>query len=158
MSAWKLPLLISRVLGGARGRWHWVLRDAESDSIWTLVREDPSGVEHVTDVYALGDSLSMPARIFASVTPDALHEMSERALLVQESLERVERLTYLVKRLRTRAYRLQRSDEYEDLRAVAAELLLVQQLLGASQMPPLAELEHLELQALESLKNPPAGL
>ena len=155
MNDWKRPHLLARVLGGPRSHWRWVVEEGAGELLWALVQEDALGVEHPTGIFALGESVPLAGKVFAGVTPAALYEMSERALQVQEGLERLERLSHILQRVRARAYRLKRSDEYNDLRCAHAELVVVQGVLATSQMPSLAEMEQLEHEALAALKDLP---
>ena len=157
MNTWQLPHLMSRVLGGERARWRWVAQGDESGPIWSLVQADAFDVEHEVGIYVFAESLPLAAKVFAGVTPAVLHETSQRALKVMECLERLERMSYSLRRLRTRAYRSKRTDEYGDLRGVMAELAVAKALLEAAQMPSLADLEQLEYEAIAALQNPPTG-
>jgi hypothetical protein len=155
MNTWQLPHLMSQVLGGEHSSWRWVFQDDESGPIWSLVQKNASGEECPTGIYAVGETLSMPARVFANVTPAALREMSQRALRVQEAFERLEQLSFQMQRMQTRAYRHKRTEEYDDWRAARAQLFVAQRLLMASEMPPLDELLQLETEALAAQKLPP---
>ena len=133
---WQLPHLYALLLSQGGGRWRWVLQDAEPEPVWALLLEQESSATPC-GIYAVGEVLTLPARVFAMVTPDVLRAVSQQAVLVEEALERMQRLEWLLQRLQNRAYKLHRRDEYLDIRQARVESQLAQRLLRASE-PPLA--------------------
>lgn len=158
MTRWTLPHLYALLLGRGAPRWHWQLVESAPGEppVRALVQDDGMGGTTLCGVFAMGETLSLQARVLAQVSPALLKEASERALLLEDAAERVQPLTELAQRLTQRAYQHKRSDEYSDLQRLRASLVVLQKLLASSAAPALDELIDWELQATqEALREQP---
>lgn len=148
MSTARWPHLYALLLAKGSTDWRWQRVRADSDAesgsaaLWALVQDQggPLG-ETLCGVFAIGETLSLQARVLEQVSPALLKDVGERAVIVEEARERVSGLVDLAQQLSTRAYRHKRADEYDDLRSLRAGLQVLLQLLEATGMPALEALE-----------------
>lgn len=149
MKLGKWPHLYALLLGRGISDWKWQLVEtAPGDTpMRALVQDDGAGGENLCGIFAVGETLSLQARVIEQVSPTVLKEVSERAVLVQDAKERLEPLMQLAQRLTQRAYQHKRSDEYADLQQLRATLSVLLKLLDATEAPGLDELINWELQA-----------
>jgi len=157
MMHWTLPHLYGLLLGRGAARWRWQLVETEPGEtpVRALVQDDGVGGTSLCGVYAFGETLSLPARVLARVTPSLLKEASERVLLVEDAKERLQALTHLTQRLTQRAYLHKRADEYGDLQHLRQSLALLQKLLDASAPPGVADLLAWEDEAQQQTPHEP---
>ena len=150
----KWPHLYALMLGKSTKPWRWQLVEtaAEDVPVRALAQDDEAGGRSLCGVFAVGQTLSLQARVIEQVSPVLLAEVSERALLVQDAKERIEPLMQLAQRLTQRAYQHKRLDEYKDLQRLRASLAVVQQLLEATAVPGLEELVEMERAAMTEAK------
>lgn len=154
MSTARWPHLYALLLAKGSTDWRWQRVRADSDAepgsaaLWALVQDQggPLG-ETLCGVFAIGETLSLQARVLEQVSPTLLKDVGERAVIVEEARERVTGLVDLAQQLSTRAYRYKRADEYDDLRSLRAGLQVLLQLLEATGMPALEALEAWDDQA-----------
>jgi hypothetical protein len=146
MAHWTLPHLYALLLGRGATPWRWELVETEAGEtpVYVLAQDDGTGGKNECGVYAVGEPLSLQARVLARVTPSLLKEASERAMRVEDARERLQSLTQLAQRLSQRAYAQKRSDEYGDLQHLRQSLALLQKLLDASASPGVGELMQWE--------------
>lgn len=144
------PHLYALLMARGVSDWHWQLVESEPGQapVRALVQDDGRGGTNVCGVFAIGETLSIHARAIAQVSPWVLKEFSERTVLIDDVKERVEYLEQLAKRLRNRAYKSQRSDEYQDLLELRATLVVLLKLLACTSAPPVDELKAWENDAL----------
>ena len=149
MKLGKWPHVYALLLGRGVKDWKWrLVETAPGDSpMRALVQDDGAGGERLCGVFAVGETLSLQARVIEQVSPAVLKEVSERAVLVQDAKERLEPLVQLAQRLTQRAYQHKRTDEYPDLQRLRAGLSVLHRLLDATEVPCLDELVDWEREA-----------
>lgn len=149
MKLGKWPHLYALLLGRGISDWKWrLVETAPGDTpMRALVQDDSAGGENLCGIFAVGETLSLQARVIEQVSPTVLKEVSERAVLVQDAKERLEPLMQLAQRLTQRAYQHKRSDEYADLHQLRATLSVLLKLLDATEAPGLDELVDWEVEA-----------
>lgn len=142
--AW--PHLYALLMARGASDWRWQLVESEPGQtpVRALVQDDGRGGTNVCGVFAMGETLSVQARVIEQVSPKLLKELGERAMLMEDCRERLERLEQTAKRLRNRAYKNQRSDEYQDMLELRATLEVLKKLLASTSVPGLDDLRAWE--------------
>lgn len=145
--AW--PHLYALLLGRGVSDWRWQLVESEPGQtpVRALVQDDGQGGINVCGVFAMGDTLSLQARVIAQVSPTLLKELGDRAVLIEDIKDRVYLLEQLAQRLKNRAYRNRRNDEYQDLLELRATLVVLQKLLESTSAPDVDVLRNWEEEA-----------
>jgi hypothetical protein len=156
MNRWQLPHLYALLQSQDAGDWQWQSAEDRADGTrcWVLVQKTAEGDLRDCGVYALGDQLTLQARVLAMVTPAVLLDVSERALRVEDARERLQHLESVIRRCLSRAYHRQDKANYADFRWALSESVVVSKLLAASRPPPLQELEVWEREALDASEPP----
>lgn len=161
MKLGRWPHLYALLLGRGVKDWRWRLVEAAPGDapMRALVQDDGAGGENLCGIFAVGETLSLQARVIEQVSPTVLKEVSERAMLVQDAKERLEPLMQLAQRLTQRAYQHKRADEYADLQRLRAGLSVLNKLLDATEVPGLDELVDFERDAMqEALRMQPPDI
>ncbi len=156
MNRWQLPHLYALLQSQGASEWRWQSEEDRVDGsrCWALVQRSAAGDLQDCGVYALGDQLTLQARVFAMVTPAVLLDVSERALCVEDARERLQHLETVIRRLLRRAYQRQDKASYADVRLALREFAVLSKLLAASRPPPLHELEGWEREVLDASEPP----
>lgn len=149
MSLQRWPHLYALMLERGAQDWRWQLVEtAPGESpVRALVQDDGAGGTNLCGIFAVGQTLSLQARVIAQVSPALLKEAGERAVLLQDAKELLESLMQLAQRLTQRAYQHKRADEYQDLQKLRATLSVLHKLLDASKTPGLDQLNDWEVEA-----------
>jgi hypothetical protein len=108
--------------------WRWQPVEGTAQPTWELVQDGAAQ----TQVFALGEVLSVQARLIGTFTPAVLGEVATAEEQQLDAAERLEQAAVVLRRHLRRCYRLKQREHYKDVGRLARALASVLESLTAS--------------------------